>query len=220
MKWGSQWPPARWLSLLSAALLQPASRLIVALLPVLLLAGCSGWHTSAPLVRTDVPASWQRYQHWMSTQQHWELSGKVGIRTARESNSAGVSWQQQGELTDITLSGPFNAQAARIQSTPVRVTLDADGQRYQAESPEALLEQQLGWQLPVRELAWWVRGLPAPDSPWQQQLENERLKTLSQKGWQIRYSRYSEDLQLPEKLVLRYETLRVVLVIHDWTIFQ
>jgi outer membrane lipoprotein LolB len=30
--------------------------------------------------------------------------------------------------------------------------------------PGSLLEEQLGWKLPMSHLAWWVRGLPAPDS--------------------------------------------------------
>ncbi|MGV8605033.1 lipoprotein insertase outer membrane protein LolB, partial [Pseudomonas aeruginosa] len=36
--------------------------------------------------------------------------------------------------------------------------------RYQAESPAAQLEEQLGLRLPVSHLLSWARSLPAPDN--------------------------------------------------------
>src|SRR5690606_18888434 len=74
-----------------------------------------------------------------------------------------------------------------------------------AESAEDLLEQQIGWRLPVENLLWWVRGLPAPDSPSRLQLNpDSRLARLAQAGWTVEYSRYQEveGVQLPQRLQL------------------
>src|SRR5690606_5148367 len=72
------------------------------------------------------------------------------------------------------------------------MTLDIAGQpTLTAESAEDLLEQQIGWRLPVENLLWWVRGLPAPDSPSRLQLNpDSRLARLAQAGWTVEYSRY------------------------------
>jgi len=185
----------------------------------LLLSACSAFQAPPP-VPQEVTENWQQYQQRMQQQRHWQLEGKVGIRTANENNSAGFQWLQQAERFDIQLSGPFNAQAARIYGDDLRTTLESDGQRFSAQSPEILLQRQLGWQLPVRELVWWVRGLPAPGSPAQQQLQNERLSKLQQQGWQISYDRYSPDLSHPEKLTLLYDQLRIRLIIHQWKNFS
>ncbi|MGZ0843299.1 lipoprotein insertase outer membrane protein LolB, partial [Klebsiella pneumoniae subsp. pneumoniae] len=92
-------------------------------------------------------------------------------------------------------------------------SLEVAGQgRYQAESPEALLEEQLGWRLPVSHLLWWVRGLPAPDSKSRLTLDaDSRLARLEQDGWQIEYTRYAEQngYWLPERLKLHGQSLEV-----------
>lgn len=189
-----------------------AVRLIVL---ALFLSGCSQLQPR----QADLPAapiSWDDYVAYMQSMQHWQLLGKAGIRTPQQSDSAGFSWQQNLDRYDISLFGPFNAQAARIKGNDQQVSLEADGQVYRARSPEALLEQHLGWQLPVRDLAWWIRGLPAPDSPYSETRKNDRLASLQQQGWQISYRRYSPDNRHPEKLILQRDKLRITLVIHEW----
>jgi len=191
-------------------------RRLIAVLSLTLLAGCSQMQP-APAV---VPAlNYQAYTAQMLALSQWQLQGKVGIRTSQESNSAGFSWQQHADRYDISFFGPFNAQAARLRGDSQRITLEADGETYQADTPEALLEDRLGWQLPVRELAWWVRGLPAPNIPYTKSIAEERLSELNQRGWQIRYRRYSEDGLHPEKILLIREGLRITLVIHEWEKF-
>ncbi len=181
----------------------------------LFLSGCSQLQPRAP-EQSPAPVSWAQYVSYMEAMQDWQLLGKAGIRTPQQSDSAGFSWQQNGTRYDISLFGPFNAQAARINGDDQQVRLEANGQVYQARSPEALLEQHLGWQLPVRDLAWWIRGLPAPDSPYTESRKNNRLASLQQQGWQISYRRYSADNRYPEKLVLHRDKLRITLIIHEW----
>jgi len=180
-----------------------------------LLSGCSQLQQQ-PAERPAALGSWAEYVAYMETLQHWQLLGKAGIRTAQQSDSAGFSWRQNLDHYDISLFGPFNAQAARIKGDNQQVSLEADGQTWRAHSPEALLEQHLGWQLPVRDLAWWIRGLPAPGSVFSETRKNDRLASLQQQGWKISYRRYSDDNRHPEKLILQRDNLRITLVIHEW----
>ena len=118
------------------------------------------------------------------------------------------------------LSGPLGRGAARLTGREGAVTLEVAGQgRYQAESPEALLEQQLGWRLPVSHLLWWVRGLPAPDSKSRLTLDGDsHLARLEQDGWNVEYSSYAQQdgYWLPERLKLHGQDLDVTLVIKSW----
>ena len=82
-----------------------------------------------------------------------------------------------------------------------------------------MLEEQLGWQLPVSHLVWWVRGLPAPDSKSKLTLDGDsRLASLDQDGWQVQYLSYTEQngYWLPERLKLHGKDLDVTLVVKDW----
>ncbi len=91
--------------------------------------------------------------------------------------------------------------------------------RFEADSPEALVEAQLGWQLPVSHLLWWVRGLPAPDSRSRLSLDSDsRLARLEQDGWQVNYLAYAEHngFTLPERIRLEGHDLQITLVVKDW----
>jgi len=142
------------------------------------------------------------------------------VRAPKDSGSGTLFWLQRQDYYDIRLSGPLGRGAARLTGRPGQVSLEVANQgRYEATSPEELLEQQIGWKLPVSHLVWWVRGLPAPDSKSRLSLNGDsRLATLEQDGWQVEYLSYVEQggYWLPERIKLHGTDLDVTLVIKDW----
>lgn len=97
---------------------------------------------------------------------------------------------------------------------------DAEGQTLYAEDAETLLQNYLGWQVPVSGLHYWIRGLPSPQTIVQTMLldEQSRLSELTQAGWRVSYKRYQthKGLQLPAKMELLNASLKVKLVIRQW----
>jgi len=152
------------------------------------------------------------------------MAGRSAARSVfaprRTQAAAPVFWLQRQDYFDIRLSGPLGRGATRLTGRPDAVTLEIAGQgHYQADSPEALVERQLGWQLPVSNLLWWVRGLPAPDSRSRLSLDGaSRLARLEQDGWQVDYLAYRDEdgYALPERIRLEGRDLQVTLVIKDW----
>src|SRR6218665_4028985 len=132
---------------------------------ITLLAGCAGLTGREAIEGHGDAQQWKAHKTQVSTLDAWQISGKVGIRAPRDSGSGTLFWLQRQDYYDIRLSGPLGRGAARLTGREGNVMLEVANQgRYEAESPEALLEEQLGWRLPVSHLLWWVRGLPAPDS--------------------------------------------------------
>ena len=80
----------------------------------------------------------------------------------------------------------------------------ADGRRARAESPEALLEREVGWSVPLTGLRYWIVGAPALDGATSKmELDDRgRLARLEQAGWTVIYERYGilDDLALPERI--------------------
>ncbi|MFZ3205844.1 MAG: lipoprotein insertase outer membrane protein LolB [Pseudomonas sp.] len=185
-----------------------------------LLAGCAGLTSRESLEGEGSPALWQSHKQQIGSLDAWQISGKVGIRAAQDSGSGTLFWLQRQDYYDIRLSGPLGRGAARLTGRPGDIQLEVANQgRYQAASPEQLLQQQLGLNLPVSHLLWWIRGLPAPDSRSRLTLDRDsRLAQLSQDGWQVEYLRYAEQdgYWLPERLKLSGHDLQVTLVIKDW----
>ena len=187
---------------------------------IALLAGCAGLTSHEALEGQGDPAQWKAHKQQISQLDGWQISGKIGIRAPRDSGSATLFWLQRQDYYDIRLSGPLGGGAARLTGRPGDILLEvANRGRFQAPSPEALLREQLRLDLPVSNLLWWIRGLPAPDSRSRLTLDGDsHLARLEQDGWQVEYQRYTEQngYALPERLKLYGQDLEVTLVIKDW----
>ena len=117
------------------------------------------------------------------------------------------------------MSGPLGIGTVLIDGSGDGVEMRTKDGVYRAASPELLLEQLTGWQIPVSALQYWARGLPSPDLPVQQQrVELGRLANLRQGGWDIDYLDFTsiDELWLPRKMVMRRPETRLTLLYHNW----
>ncbi len=187
---------------------------------IALLTGCAGLTSHEALEGQGDPATWKAHKEQIAKLDGWQINGKIGIRAPRDSGSATLFWLQRQDYYDIRLSGPLGGGAARLTGRPGDILLEvANRGRYRAESPEALLREQLRLDLPVSNLLWWIRGLPAPQSRSRITLDGKsHLAQLEQDGWKVEYQRYTEQngYTLPERMKLYGQDLEVTLVIKDW----
>ena len=185
-----------------------------------LLAGCAGLASQETVEGPGNAQDWKTHKAQISEIDGWQINGKIGIRAPQDSGSGTLFWLQRQDYFDIRLSGPLGRGATRLTGRPDAVVLEVAGQgRFEAESPEALVESQLGWQLPVSNLLWWIRGLPAPDSRSRVELDgNGRLAHLQQDGWDVQYLDYSDEngFALPSRIKLAGRDLQITLVVKDW----
>lgn len=185
----------------------------------LLLSGCVHHGSLTP------PQDVLEHQRQVQAIGDWQLTGKLGLRTAGDSGSASVKWVQQIANYQINLSGPLGQKSMIIIGTPDKVRLEQTGEPAQeAETAEALIKESTGWTLPVAQLAYWVRGVPAPKLriTHLQQNDTGLIAQLIQGGWIINYSNYRDQtfngviLPLPGKITAEYKDVRLVLVIRNW----
>ncbi|ALP54382.1 hypothetical protein Tel_15185 [Candidatus Tenderia electrophaga] len=192
------------------------------LLSGLLLSACATRPAISPPVSIEQRAAeWQAQRRALAQLERWSFSGRVAVKDKQsDSWSAALAWQQRGDSYDIRLSGAFGRQAARLFGRPGYAVIETGAQAaLSASSVEMLMQEQLGWSVPVQGFKHWLVGAPAPGMIDRYALDAAgRLAELQQSGWQIRYSRYQRvaDLDLPRKLELENPRLRIRLVIDDW----
>lgn len=195
-----------------------SNRLIVLTGLVILLSSCAGLERSQ-LDTEALDSSAQRAQ--INNLQHWKILGKLGIRTPDKAISATVNWTQTDNYFDIFLSGPLGQGSTRIEGSDGDVSLHTNDQRpLRAASPEELLYQTVGWQLPISDLKYWVRGIAAPNHHVDQLERNTdgTISLLAQQGWTITYTRYQieHQLLLPARLVITRDKIRLTFIIKNW----
>lgn len=197
----------------------PLFRLYAPLALMLLLASCA---TRPPLTDAELDREWRQHSERLVQLSHWEARGRIAVRMDEEGWTAGLHWRQEPSSWHIRLLAPLGRGRYDLRGNAAGVQLRTpDDQLLMAGDARTLLQDNLGWQIPVSGLAYWVRGLPAPGgTPEQRQLdEHGRLRELQQDGWHIQYERYglySGSLDLPEKLTIERPGLRLRLLIHTW----
>lgn len=170
-------------------------------------------------------AAWQQRLQTLKQVDFWSFDGRVAVRDAEADGwNASLRWQQEGEHYDIRLAGVLGQGGARIHGNGGQAVMEsADRAAQSAPSPEALMQDQLGWHVPVQGLKYWLTGRPSPDAVLNRELDHlGRLSSLVQDGWEIRYRRYGRvnGYELPLKLELNNHRLRVRLVIDRWRLHE
>lgn len=149
---------------------------------------------------------------------HWQAQGKLAVRTATESQSANLNWQQTGASYQIQLSGPLGQGSVQLVGQPFLVTLLlADGTQVQAASPEQLVAANLGWELPLSNLVYWIRGVAAPGEFISFANGQEGIE---QAGWLVEWRRFShiQGHDLPSLLVATNGQLEFRLALNNWVL--
>jgi outer membrane lipoprotein LolB len=156
----------------------------------------------------------------------WRCRARVAVRTEAGGGQGNLEWQQQGDVSDIDLSGPFRAGALQIRATPEGATVkNSRGEIVQAMSgdgaAENLIEQALGWPFPANSARYWLLGVLDPSLPGDVvRGADGSLAGLNQRDWSVAYERFSEagGERLPSKIVLKSSAARIRVVIHRWDI--
>jgi len=180
----------------------------IALLWLVLLGGCSLLPTApAPVARPAQPEA-----------AGFALNGRIAIRHDGSRHSAGLRWVHRMESDELLLQGPLGQTAARVYRDAQGATLDDGSKRYQAADAESLMQEVLGWQLPLGGLHQWLLGRAADGDAQIERDERGRIVLLRQDGWEVRYQRYDGDAadSLPSRLQLSRDELQVQLLIDEW----
>ncbi len=204
----------------------PVFRLWLALPLIALLGACTTIQVEPlPEGMTDQPpANWAARTRSLSQFDHWRLMGKLAVRQPSDSGTAIINhWIQQGEAYDLALSSSFLGMGSTtLKGVPgfIELTLP-DGETYRSGDPEALVQAATGWQLPLDNLIWWIRGLPAPGGDFRLLFDaSEQLAIIRQAGWEIRYDRWQTFLpdqpSLPARITALKDDKRVRLVVSQW----
>lgn len=178
-----------------------------------LLAGCQ----STPQI---IPGASSQMQYLYGVHQ-WDAEGKIAITMGDERESASFKWSQQRENYVIHLFGPFGQGGTWLRRTSRGVTLEnAKTGIRRARSPEELMLEVMGWQVPVSNLQFWLRGLPArKPAPTQITQDNTgHLNGLQQQGWQVNYTNHQNfnGWWLPTRVTARRDNLEIRIVIKQW----
>lgn len=192
-------------------------RRAVLLATLLLLAACG----SAPRRGLDagLQAAQGERERLLAERPEWRLTGKLAVSGGGQSGSGRVEWQQSDAGAVFELRAPISGRSWRLRLQPGLAELEGlDGGPRQHPDAYVLLEQALGWQLPLAELAHWVRGARAP-GPARIEFDDQGLpRLIEQAGWRIEYRSWmaAGEPRLPRTVYAERHEGQLRLVVAQW----
>ena len=195
--------------------------IVLSLLLLTLLSACA---TQVPLATPTVQnqQSWTERQHTLNQLTRWHNEGALAIQTAKSNQTMQFDWQLQGENDySLRFMGPVGTGYGTLKTTPTESVYFAPQNKvYSDKNAEALLTKITGWQLPVNNLYYWARGLPAPGSTVNLQFDDSHshITELQQDGFDVVFQHYSGvgKVDLPSKLLIQNADVKVKIVITRW----
>jgi outer membrane lipoprotein LolB len=160
---------------------------------VVALAGCASVTPHGPSTSNAATA--------LSTQTTRAYHGRFAVQYVdqygKQRNAYGnFDWQEHGDTVTLQLLNPLGQTMAIVTSSPASATLELPNrQPMTADNVATLMQNALGFALPVDGLRYWLQPSPAPTSrattvPDPQQAT--RLKEIDQDGWTISYLAYAD----------------------------
>jgi len=192
---------------------------VAAALPMLFLAACAPVPVRTPATREQLAAQAVR-ERVLGARQDWSLDGRFAASDGHHGGSGGIAWQQNGQQYRFTLRAPVTGKTVQLNGGPDGAVLTGAGKQPLVGSDAGqVLNAEFGWDVPVADLAWWVRGLRAPGRPAILTFGVNGLPaTLDQDGWHVDYRDwYSErNPPLPRKVYASRDPYTVRVLIETW----
>jgi outer membrane lipoprotein LolB len=191
----------------------------------LILAGCVSQPTRAPQVPVDA-ANARAQDERRAALTDWSLSGRIAVSNGKQGGSGRIDWQQTGDRYTMSLGAPVTRQSWRLSGDAGGGRLEGiEGGPREAADVEAMLRETTGWNIPVRAMADWVRGVGADAGRFGEARvvygEGDRPVRLTQAGWTINYTQWQPDAAsgpvLPARLTATQGEAKVRLIVDQWT---
>lgn len=141
-----------------------------------------------------------------------KLQGLFSIVTPDTHQSGHFSWTQHAHDFNLMLYGPLGLGATSLSQTEQGVILTtSNGKTYQAQSAEALLNEVVGWSMPLSGFPYWLFAEPDPQFPFTATRDNaQRIVTLQQEGWSITYT-WTDSNNLLQGMILLRDSIKIKL---------
>jgi outer membrane lipoprotein LolB len=157
------------------------------------LAGCASVKPREPSTSnatTSVTAQTSRAYHGRFAVQYVDQNGQ-------QRNAYGnFDWQEAGDTVTLQLRNPLGQTLAIVTSSPASASLELPNrQPLTADNVSTLMQNALGFALPVEGLRYWLQPSAAPTSRAKTEPDPQdpsHLKEIVQDGWTINYLAYAD----------------------------
>ena len=149
-------------------------------------------------------------------QQSWYFSGRLALSNKTNSMIVSINWQHSLQQDKIELAGPFGIGRTVLLVRGNIVIVEKEGKQLEYYGDvDHLVSTQLGIDIPLNALKYWVLGLPHPEIPYYLTKNG-----FGQSHWQVNYQKMQsvDSYSLPRKIQIKKQDNQLKLIINHWDI--
>jgi len=150
----------------------------------------------------------------------WTLTAHIAVSDGHYGGSGELTWRQDGARYDFSVRAPVTGRTWHLAGDADGAVLEGvDPQPLHGDDGAMLLRERLGWDVPLADLAAWVRGLRAAAAPAEVRYDAaQRPAVIAQAGWRVEYRDWFDDHDppLPRKVYASRGPAHVRLVVESW----
>jgi len=195
----------------------------LSLLSLLLLSACQTTR-STKSSQAERLRLYQLKSEQLDSYDGWSFEGRLAVSNEKDGGSGQFRWEQGDVDSRMDFHGAMGRGAWELKAGGWGAELVlADGTVYRADSIDQLVRRHVGWQVPVKNMSWWVRGMAVPGKFARRDLDEDgNISLLKQDGWTVVYDRYQsvQDHSLPSRLTATKKDWKVKLAIRGWSLLK
>lgn len=149
----------------------------------------------------------------------WSLDGRLAVSNGDDGGSGSLRWMQTVGHYELEVQAPVTRQTWRLRVTPAIARLEGlDDGPHEGPNAQALLAREVGWVLPLADLALWVRGARGKGESSLRFADDGLPMELAQQGWVVEYRSWDRTLlpPMPTKIFVKRGEQKVRLVVTRW----
>lgn len=163
--------------------------------------------------------SYDERRDYLMGLQSWALRGRIAVDTGERAFQGRFQWSQDADALALTVRGPLGTNMLRVSGPAEALVVEARGESWSLDEPEAQLSELVGWWLPVTSFKSWLLGLPDPDYSAQTRIgEGSLLAALDQRLWQLSFVSHqlAAGVLVPRRIDLSHGPLEFRIVVDSF----
>ncbi|WP_426357003.1 lipoprotein insertase outer membrane protein LolB [Pseudocolwellia sp. HL-MZ19] len=159
----------------------------------------------------------------------WQVKGKIAFINSEERKSASLFWNKSNANQQLNLTTYLGINVLKLTSDGGIHTIEVDGETYQDEDLDSLIESLVDMRFPTEALSYWIKAIPYNNNDsFTFNAESQLPLTLSSHynghNWLIKYSSYQtiqkgeQTIAVPNKIKITSADLTINIAINHWTI--
>jgi outer membrane lipoprotein LolB len=200
------------------------ARITACALVVVALASCRTAPPRGAIPGPGADAPWAEQRAALADFDRYALNGRVAVAANGQGFSASLRYQQMSERVQLSLDGPLGIGGLRVDAEGDDLEIASSrGDRFDGPAARAELERRLGFALPLREMRWWLLGVPAPGDAAVNAADDGEIRDFTQAGWRVSINSRVPGLgfSLPQRLTAERmeeggERARLKLLVERW----